>query len=63
MKTAKLLLHCPDQPGILAAVDRLYNGKQGKHCLPGPVCRPCGKHFFHAFGMGIRELSYSARED
>ena len=39
------------------------DGKQGKHCLPGPVCRPCGKHFFHAFGMGIGELSYSARED
>ena len=54
-KTAKLLLHCPDQPGILAAVTDFITVNKGNIA--------CGKHFFHAFGMGIGELSYSARED
>lgn len=28
MKTAKLLLHCPDQPGILAEVTDFITDKQ-----------------------------------
>ena len=52
MKTAKLLLHCPDKPGILA-----------EYYLSGPICRSCGEYLFHAYRVGIEELPDTAREN
>lgn len=62
-KTAKLLLHCPDQPGILAAVTDFITVNKGNIVYLDQYVDRVENIFFHAFGMGIGELSYSARED
>ena len=49
MKTAKLLLHCPDKPGILAEVTDFITVKQRKYYLFGSICRSCGKYILHAY--------------
>ena len=33
MKTAKLLLHCPDKPGILSEVTDFITVNKGKMCI------------------------------
>ena len=60
MTTAKLLLHCPDKPGILAEVTDFITVNKGNIIY---LCRPCGKHILHAYRMGVKRLSGAAGED
>lgn len=55
MTTAKLLLHCPDKPGI-GGSDRLYHGKQREYYLSGSVRRPCGEHLFMRIEWELKDF-------
>ena len=48
MTTAKLLLHCPDKPGILAEVTDFITVNKG-NIIYLDQCRPCRKHLLHAY--------------
>ena len=59
MKTAKLLLHCPDQPGILAEVTDFITVNKGNIIYLDQYV----DHVENIFFMRIGKLSGSSRED
>ena len=63
MKTAKLLLHCPDQPGILAEVTDFITVNKGNIIYLDQYVDHVENIFFHAYRVGIGKLSGSSRED
>lgn len=62
MKTAKLLLHCPDQPGILAEVTDFITVNKGNIIYLDQYVDHV-ENIFHAYRVGIGKLSGSSRED
>lgn len=62
MTTAKLLLHCPDKPGILAEVTDFITVNKGNIIYLDQYVDHV-ENILHAYRMGIERFSGSAGKD